>query len=583
MLEPNTLDAGSFYGEGSVMTKVKAESSDFSDAIRINVGKTYPEFWKCGYVLHCIGNVKKNDAVVISFHARTVSTGNESGKGKLACALEQNKEPWTKAVSAIIDIPKEWTKFEFGEISEANFDKNDLHFTMQFGFFPQVIEISGISVVNLGQNMVKNKLPMLNLSYDGRNKDAEWRKLAEERIETLRKGNVRIKVTDQNGNPVADSELSVEMTRHLFMFGTCVNAELLCKSDKNKDSEIYREWLKKLFNCVVIENHLKPNNWCWPDRRKTALEAIKWLCDNGFKVRGHNAVWPNIEHFAVDWKEIVGAKETPNDPKELEKLLLSIPEEKRRILRGKVRKHVFDVINSTSGNCFQWDVINEPYSNHFLMDLLGNDVMIEWFKTAKSADPSSKLFLNDYGIVENKTHREQYLKTIKFLIDGGAPVEGIGEQGHYDKQPPGIPDVLKTFDTLGQFGLPLACTEFDINTMDEVLQADYTSDYMTAVFSHPSMVAFLMWGFWEGAHWRPDCAMLAKDWKEKPSLKSYQDLIFNKWSTSFNGKTDKDGICEFRAFLGDYKIRVKSGTASIEKSCSFTEKDNAVVIELLSI
>ena len=82
---------------------------------------------------------------------------------------------------------------------------------------------------------------------------------------------------------------------------------------------------------------------------------------------------------------------------------------------------------------------------------------------------------------------------------------------------------------------------------------------MTAMFSHPSVKAFVMWGFWEGAHWIPSGAMLRRDWSLKPNGTVYKDLVFKKWWTNADGKTGAKGTFATRGFLGDYEIEVKAG------------------------
>lgn len=75
-------------------------------------------------------------------------------------------------------------------------------------------------------------------------------------------------------------------------------------------------------------------------------------------------------------------------------------------------------------------------------------------------------------------------------------------------------------------GKELEITEFDIDTSDEATQTDYTRDFMTAAFSQPSVKAFVMSGFWEGAHWKPRGAMLRRYWSLKPNGEAYQELAF---------------------------------------------------------
>ena len=65
--------------------------------------------------------------------------------------------------------------------------------------------------------------------------------------------------------------------------------------------------------------------------------------------------------------------------------------------------------------------------------------------------------------------------------------------------------------------MPHQCiTEFDIVTSeDEQLAADYTRDTLIAVFSHSAYTSFLLWGFWEGSHWKPEAASWNKDWSSR--------------------------------------------------------------------
>ncbi len=123
-------------------------------------------------------------------------------------------------------------------------------------------------------------------------------------------------------------------------------------------------------------------------------------------------------------------------------------------------------------------------------------------------------------------------------------------------------ELFKRLDRFVAFGKELEITEFDIDTSDEATQADYTRDFMTAVFSYPSVKAFLMWGFWEGAHWRPAGAMLRRDWSPKPNAAVYNDLVFKRWWTNVGGKTGAHGTFATRGFLGDYEVEAKAGAKS---------------------
>src|ERR1035438_9339616 len=204
------------------------------------------------------------------------------------------------------------------------------------------------------------------------------------------------------------------------------------------------------------------------------------------------------------------------------------------------------------------------FTNHDFMDLHGRHAMVDWFQAARAGDPGAKLYINDFDILEtdDKPHQDDYAQTIQYLIDQGAPVDGVGLQSHFPARVTGIDDLLKRFDRFSVFGKELEITEFDINTQDEATQADYTRDFLTVAFSQPAVKAFLMWGFWEGSHWIPKGAMMRRDWSIKPNGEVYKDLVFKRWWTNTDGKTSAQGTFATRGFLGDYEIDVKAGGKS---------------------
>ena len=61
-------------------------------------------------------------------------------------------------------------------------------------------------------------------------------------------------------------------------------------------------------------------------------------------------------------------------------------------------------------------MINEPYSNHDIMDLSGERVMVDWFLAARRNLPQAPLYLNDYSILSNGgqdiAHQNHYERTI---------------------------------------------------------------------------------------------------------------------------------------------------------------------------
>jgi hypothetical protein len=91
---------------------------------------------------------------------------------------------------------------------------------------------------------------------------------------------------------------------------------------------------------------------------------------------------------------------------------------------------------------------------------------------------------------------------------------------------------------------------------DEQLQADYTRDFLIACYSHPIVTGFTIWGFWQGAHWKPDAAMFRKDWTAKPNAAVWREWVTGKWKTKLNALSNNDGNVKTRGHLGMYEITV---------------------------
>ena len=482
--------------------------------------------------------VRVGDALFARFRMRCLDS---KVPGSTEMAIEQGGPDYRKLVLLGATAGPEWREFSVrfkateDYIGGQEIPAGKADILLRLGFGPQTIEIGGVEILNFGSKVRVEDLPRPQISYPGCEPDAPWRKAAEERIERIRKAGLTVLVRDSAGRPIAGATVSVNMLRHAFGFGSTVAADRLLA--QTPDGEKYRETILKYFNKVVLENDLKWGDW--EENRQRAMDGVKWLRDHGIAVRGHNLVWPS-------WKNL---------PANLD-ALKNNPD----ALRKRVADHILDEVTAMKGQCVEWDVLNEPYTNHDLTDILGKDAMVEWYRLAHQADPAARLYINDFDTVEsgrpNNYHTDRYEETIRYLMDHGAPLSGIGIQSHLDSHLPAPVEVLKGLDRFAKLGLELEITEHDITGTDEQLQADYTRDYMTLAFSHPAVTGFLSWGFWEGQDWRSDAAYFRKDWSIKPAGKVWIDLVMNKWWSRVSGQTDARGAYSNRCFLGDYKITV---------------------------
>lgn len=400
------------------------------------------------------------------------------------------------------------------------------------------------------------------LTYEGREADAAWRAEAEARIDALRKADIAIVVVDEAGRPLADVPVEVSMTRHRFGFGSAVVAKRLV--DAGEDEDRYQAIVAHYFNRVVFENDLKWDPWNRAKRpddpsysRDKLDAALSWLGQFDIAVRGHYLAWGPIERFEA----YKGYLDSPG------------------AFREQFLAHVGEKLAAVGPAVPEWDFVNHPlgWNRRLLLldDFVGRDVYKQVHDMARAAAPHARLVVNEGGILPTyrgaDVQRQRYIDFIQGLRREGVGVDGIGFMAHFKPHTLTPPrQLLQVLDRFAELELPLQVTEFDIRfgpngepyamTPDEArLQADYTRDFMLAVFSHPAVESLLIWGFWEGQHYNPSAALFDRDWRIRPNGEAFFELIGERWWTDAQGATDDEGRYRVRGFKGEYEIVIGAG------------------------
>jgi GH35 family endo-1,4-beta-xylanase len=232
----------------------------------------------------------------------------------------------------------------------------------------------------------------------------------------------------------------------------------------------------------------------------------------------------------------------------------------------------------------EWDAINHIIGwGKTYADLMGGyEIYADVIKQGRQLAPVTEMWVNEGQILAGSARRKPYREVIEFLIENEAAPDGIGFMGHFrdgSLTPP--EEIYSVLDAYADLGLKLQITELDVDCgNDEELQADYLRDVMIVSFSHPSMEAVVLWGFWEGQHWRPPAGLWRKDRSAKPAGEAWLDLVFNKWWTKEKGVTDTQGTFETRGFLGEYQITVRKNENLAEVCVALTKEGTNVTVTL---
>jgi len=396
-----------------------------------------------------------------------------------------------------------------------------------------------------------------------RSKNEPWRKEANQRIEQHRKADIHIQVIDQQGQPVEDATVQIQLKKHHFKFGGVVSARILAGQVKNIDPEMYKSFCLQSFNQVGFNNALKY-------KLKKGLAPLvppimSWLKQNDMPVRGHTLIWPGWNHMHKD------AVQLKEDPEAL-----------RQFCDQQIIEYAqnWDVV--------EWDVMNEPRGNHDIQDILGKDVIVEWFQLAKQhvRNKDALLFLNENRVVsappaQKKRYMKLYLETARYLQEKGAPISGVGYQSRYKWDCPPEEMYARLCEMDKALQLPISATEFEVadtprHQWTEETRSEMTERVMTVYFSHPSVISILAWTIIDRDENQKGLAR--PDGTLKKNGKVWHYLTKQKWHTDEAEMTDATGAVSFRGFKGDYSYTIQhgnnrtEGTFKLENSKQMTLK-----------
>ena len=542
----------------------------FSKVAELSTHKETSNFWGAEYSTPLTRPVEKGGVALLRFYLRCTSSQNADGTGVVQAYCQKASPDWDKSVSQQIVIGNQWKEFLIPFAFSSSYQPGAAMLAFGLGASkPQTLQLAGVKLLYYGTKIKVDELPKSGETYAGRNNDAAWRTEAQNRINDIRKGDFVVQVKDANGLPVVNADIRVEQLQHSFQFGSAVALWRLVS--QTTEDKIYQQKFLDLFNAGGPENALKWQPWIgdWGSSlfgRSMALRGLRWLKNNEVPARGHVMVWPG-------WSNLPG--------------LVSRHKDKPEPIPGIILNHIKDISVSTRNYVYEWDVLNEPYANHDLMDIFGRQIMVDWFKTARQHNPSSRLYLNDYGILSgggmNAEHQDHYEETSRFLLRYKAPLGGLGFQGHFRMPltPPRM--VLRLLDRYARLKLPIKITEFDVDVADELLQADYTRDFLYAAFSHPSVSGIQLWGFWEKQHWRPNAALYRANWEEKPNGVVFRELTQKKWWTLAKGVSSKAGSFSGRGFYGTYRVMISIDGNQSKSMFKLEEDGQKLEAQLLGV
>ncbi|EAQ86135.1 hypothetical protein CHGG_07388 [Chaetomium globosum CBS 148.51] len=147
-------------------------------------------------------------------------------------------------------------------------------------------------------------------------------------------------------------------------------------------------------------------------------------------------------------------------------------------LTAVLTAHITTVMQHYAGQCYAWDVVNEALSEDgtlrpsIFLTTLGASYIPLSFTIASRADPTAKLYYNDFNLETTPAKAAGALALLRTIQAARAPIHGIGFQAHLTvgQTPPraNLAALLRRFAALG---VEVAYTELDIAHAEGTLPA----------------------------------------------------------------------------------------------------------------
>jgi endo-1,4-beta-xylanase len=299
--------------------------------------------------------------------------------------------------------------------------------------------------------------------------------------------------------PAAGTLRQAAEGRHITV-GTAAASAYLAEAD-------YAATLGSEFSQLQAENEMKfgaihprPDSDPNPYNFKGGDALVAFAQSHTMVVRGHTLIWHNN---VPDWVKNGG---------------YSAPQ-LAEILHG----HIKTVMTHYASKVYAWDVVNEAFNDDGTMRHTvwydqpgigagtGTEYIEQALRWAHEADPSAKLFYNDYDAEIINKKSDAIYAMAKDFKKRGVPLDGVGFQMHVSLKfddPAKLASFAKNLERFAKLGLELQITELDVrlnasSAASLAAQAKLYSEITTLCVRQPACKALQTWGFTDKHSWIP--------------------------------------------------------------------------------
>jgi len=261
-----------------------------------------------------------------------------------------------------------------------------------------------------------------------------------------------------------------------FLFGFGGVHDSLVRSKLLQTNSVMEQIVVKHSNIININcfyaGSVHPSSGVWRWNNCDALLAFAEK-NPTWKKRAHVAFWPFNDSASLNLEWLLTGSDGKNVSRDQAISLL--------------RDHITTMMSRYKGRFEYWDIVNEAVDytqpdgirTGLWKDVIGSDLVEVAYTIAREADPSAKLFYNDFNEwVPAK--REAIYSMVKKLKDKGL-IDGIGLQQHVKLTSPTTALIDTAISRYVELGLEIHVTELDVEVNPNGTFTELTPDLSIAL------------------------------------------------------------------------------------------------------
>ena len=399
---------------------------------------------------------------------------------------------------------------------------------------------------------------------------------AQQDIEKNRKGNLRVTLTDSQGNPLTNAKVEYQQISHDFVFSIAWPSEPYYAALRQAGFEYasFESWWGEIETADGV--------YQFPDNEVEQLQKA------GFGIVMHASVWPTSAYPPATPRFLVSA-----DPREL---------------TAQAQQYSHDVIDHYGGKIKVYNVFNEPdlsqayqFSLDELVKMVGASI-----KGSKQADPGVMDYVNISmpvfaslgkggpwytaaydmygqprpGVFSYSSPARNGVDFLKALESAGSMPAVIGLEYYYGVvlPPMDLGIFAGSLDKYSSFSKKLFLSELSYGTLDDYpglnkswegyggwhqgytdsAQADWAKDSLTIAFSKAQVNGVQWVGTTDGPtdyDFVGDGLFHSDMVTPRPALNSIGEAI-HSWTTRGTATSDANGTVNWRGFGGEYALTI---------------------------